>query len=123
VYGIIFVVVAFSVVVQGSTMPALARRLGVPMRAVMPTPWDVSIKLRNEPRTVRRYNVVAGSRALGKPISELPLGEHSWISMLIRRGEPKQPRGSTELEPGDELLVLSEPEDEPKLARLFESRR
>ncbi len=32
VYGIIFVVVAFSVVVQGSTMPFLARRLGVPMR-------------------------------------------------------------------------------------------
>lgn len=123
VYGIIFVVVAFSVVVQGSTMPFLARRLGVPMRAVLPTPWDVSIKLRNEPRSVRRYNVVAGSRALGKPISELPLGERSWISMLIRQGAPEQPRGSTELQPGDELLVLAEPEDEQKLARLFERSR
>ncbi|MBA3718153.1 MAG: cation:proton antiporter [Actinobacteria bacterium] len=37
VYGIIFVVVAFSVVVQGSTMPFLARRLGVPMRSVVST--------------------------------------------------------------------------------------
>jgi potassium/hydrogen antiporter len=123
VYGIIFVVVAFSVVVQGSTMPFLARRLRVPMRAVVPTPWDVSIRLRSEPRTIRRYNVGAGSRALSKPISELPLGERSWISMLIRRGEPAQPRGSTVLEPGDELLVLSEPEDEPKLVHLFEGRR
>jgi potassium/hydrogen antiporter len=123
VYGIIFVVVAFSVVVQGSTMPFLARRLGVPMRSVVPTPWDVSIRLRTEPRTIRRYNVAAGSRALGKPISELPLGERSWISMVIRRGEPAQPRGSTQLQPGDELLVLSEPEDEPKLVRLFEGRR
>jgi cell volume regulation protein A len=123
VYGIIFVVVAFSVVVQGSTMPFLARRLGVPMRSVVPTPWDVSIRLRSEPRTIRRYNVAPGSRALGKPISELPLGERSWISMVIRRGEPAQPRGSTQLEPGDELLVLSEPEDEPKLVHLFEGFR
>ena len=123
VYGIIFVVVAFSVVVQGSTMPYLARRLGVPMRAVVPTPWDVSIRLRTEPRTIRRYNVTAGSRALGKPISELPLGERSWISMVIRGGEPAQPRGSTLLQPGDELLVLSEPADEPKLVHLFEGRR
>ena len=123
VYGIIFVVVAFSVVVQGSTMPYLARRLSVPMRAVVPTPWDVSIRLRTEPRTIRRYNVTAGSRALGKPISELPLGERSWISMVIRSGEPAQPRGSTLLQPGDELLVLSDPDDEPKLVHLFEGRR
>jgi cell volume regulation protein A len=123
VYGIIFVVVAFSVVVQGSTMPFLARRLGVPMRAVVPTPWDVSIRLRSEPRTVRRYTVAPGSRALGKPISELPLGEHSWISMVIRKGEPTQPRGSSVLEPGDELLVLSDQEDEQKLIRLFEGRK
>jgi cell volume regulation protein A len=34
VYDIVFVVVAFSVIVQGSSIPFVARRLGVPMRAV-----------------------------------------------------------------------------------------
>jgi len=34
VYDIVFVVVAFSVIVQGSSIPSVARRLGVPMRAV-----------------------------------------------------------------------------------------
>jgi len=34
IYGIVFVVVAFSVVVQGGTVPFAARRLGVPMRLV-----------------------------------------------------------------------------------------
>jgi cell volume regulation protein A len=34
IYGIVFVVVAFSVIVQGGTIPFLAKRLGVPMRAV-----------------------------------------------------------------------------------------
>ena len=34
VYDIVFVVVAFSVIVQGSSIPLVARRLGIPMRAV-----------------------------------------------------------------------------------------
>jgi cell volume regulation protein A len=34
IYGIVFVVVAFSVIVQGSTVPFAARRLGIPMRLV-----------------------------------------------------------------------------------------
>ncbi|HEV3478006.1 MAG TPA: cation:proton antiporter [Gaiellaceae bacterium] len=33
VYDIVFVVVAFSVIVQGTTIPFAARRLGIPMRA------------------------------------------------------------------------------------------
>jgi len=34
IYGIVFVVVAFSVIAQGATIPFVARRLGVPMRTV-----------------------------------------------------------------------------------------
>jgi potassium/hydrogen antiporter len=34
IYGIVFVVVAFSVIFQGATIPFVARRLGVPMRTV-----------------------------------------------------------------------------------------
>jgi cell volume regulation protein A len=33
-YGIIFVVVAFSVIVQGSLVPTVASRLGVPLREI-----------------------------------------------------------------------------------------
>jgi potassium/hydrogen antiporter len=34
IYGIVFVVVAFSVIFQGATIPWVAKRLGVPMRTV-----------------------------------------------------------------------------------------
>jgi potassium/hydrogen antiporter len=34
IYGIVFVVVAFSVIVQGGSVPFAARRLGIPMRLV-----------------------------------------------------------------------------------------
>src|ERR671922_451073 len=36
IYGIVFVVVAFSVLLQGATIPYAARRLGIPMRAGAP---------------------------------------------------------------------------------------
>jgi potassium/hydrogen antiporter len=36
VYDIVFVVVAFSVIVQGTSIPFVARRLGIPMRSIQP---------------------------------------------------------------------------------------
>jgi cell volume regulation protein A len=123
IYDVVFVVVAFSVIVQGSSIPWVARRLGVPMRLVEPEPWDVSIRLRNEPRNIRRFLVVRGSRAAGVRIADLPLGENAWISLVIRDGAAQRPRGDFVGEPGDELLVLADAEDVPSLRRLFEEPR
>jgi cell volume regulation protein A len=93
------------------------------MREVEPEPWDLSIRLRTEPRIVRRFVVARDSRAAGETIRELPIGERAWISLILRDGEPEQPRGSTVLEAGDELLVLTESEDARGLRRLFEGAR
>ncbi len=98
----------------------LARRLGVPMRNVEPEPWDVSIRLRNEPRDLRRYVVTDGARAVGHQIRNLPLSEHAWISLVVRDGQARQARGSHVIAPGDELLVLADARAFPGLARLFE---
>ena len=40
IYDIVFVVVALSVVVQGTSIPLVARALGIPMRAAEPAPID-----------------------------------------------------------------------------------
>jgi cell volume regulation protein A len=40
IYGVVFVVVAFSVVVQGSTIPLAASLAGVPMRDVQQEPLE-----------------------------------------------------------------------------------
>ena len=40
IYGIVFVVVAFSVVVQGSSIPLAASLAGVPMRVVRQEPLE-----------------------------------------------------------------------------------
>jgi potassium/hydrogen antiporter len=121
IYGIVFVVVAFSVIVQGTTIPFAASRLQIPMRVVEPEPWDLSIRLRREPQGVQRYVVAPGSRAAGETLRDLPLGDHAWVSLVVRGDEPRQARGSHVFEAGDEVLLLSDDSDAPALRRLFES--
>jgi cell volume regulation protein A len=120
IYQIVFVVVLFSVVVQGSTIGVAARRLGVPMRYREAEPWDLSIRLRDEPKNLHRFVVADGARAAGVQIRELRLGESAWIALVIREGEAQQARGSAVVQPGDELLVLADERDAPALKRYFE---
>jgi potassium/hydrogen antiporter len=120
-YAVIFVVVAFSVVVQGSLVPAVAVRLGVPMRTVEPEPWALGVRFRHEPRGLRRYLVAAGSPADGCTIGELDLGEDVWISLVIRDSQLVPVQGSTTLRAGDEILALTDPERTHDLAPIFTS--
>jgi potassium/hydrogen antiporter len=120
IYQIVFVVVLFSVVVQGSTIGVAASRLGVPMRYREAEPWDLSIRLRDEPKNLYRFVVADGAPAAGVQIRELTLGETAWIALVIREGEAQQARGSAVVQPGDELLVLADEHAAPALRRYFE---
>jgi potassium/hydrogen antiporter len=121
IYHIIFVVVAFSVVFQGGGVPFAARRWHVPMRMIEPEPWDMSIRLRQEPRGVHRFVVAPGSFADGSAVRDLPLGEEAWVSLVIHNGEPAQVRGPFIFSAGDEVLVLTEPGFTETVRDLFES--
>jgi cell volume regulation protein A len=120
IYELIFVVVAFSVLVQGSTIPWAARRLGVRMRMRRPEPWRLSIDLPKEPGNLHRHRVREGAYAAGRKIKELPLGEYGWIVTIVREGEVLRPGGSSVLQPGDEVVVSTELDDARGVRRLFE---
>ena len=122
VYDLVFVVVAVSVIVQGTSIPFVARRLGIPMRPVEPGPWELSVRLREEPAGVAHYVVAPGARAVGSTIRDLPLGEGTWITLVVRDGEARQPRGSFVVRPGDEVHVLGRTDQASALRRLLESR-
>jgi len=120
-YAVIFVVVAFSVIVQGGLVPPVAARLGVPMRTVEPEPWSLGVRFRHEPRGLRRHIVAAGSPADGCTIGELAVGEDVWISLVIRDGQLVPVQGSTMLRAGDEILALTDPGRTPDLTPVFTS--
>jgi cell volume regulation protein A len=120
-YGIVVVVVVLSVVVQGSLVPTVAHRLGVPMRVVDPEPWSLGVRLRDEPHGVHRLTVAAGSPADGSRIGDLhDLPEGAWISFVVRSGELVQVAPGTVLHDGDEALVLGAPADAELLREVFE---
>ncbi|MEO6510012.1 MAG: cation:proton antiporter [Nocardioides sp.] len=109
-YGIVVVVVVFSVVVQGGLVPIVAERAGVPMRVVEPEPWALGMRFRDRPSGLRRFEVEPGSPADGTTIGELELDEDTWISMVSRAGTMVAVRGRTVLRAGDEVLVLVDPD-------------
>ncbi len=108
IYGIIFVVVLFSVVVQGATMGVVADRLRVPFRRV---DYDLS--------EVVEFVVRDDAFASGRMLRDLPLGERAWVGVLIRDGNPVSFGRETLLEPGDRVHVYCQPEDAAALRRIF----
>jgi potassium/hydrogen antiporter len=122
-YEIIFVVVAFSVVVQGGFVPALAHRLNVPLRTIDPEPWSLGVRFREEPEGLHRFRVSRGAPAVGGAIEDLPCGEDAWVIFIIRHGRLVPARSDTRMEPGDEVLVLADPDEVPALKKLFTARR
>jgi cell volume regulation protein A len=118
-YEIVVVVVAFSVIVQGGLVPAVARRAGVPMRVVEPEPWALGMRFRDEPTGLHRYVVSAGAPADGCTIADLAVGEDTWISMINRGGALVPVRGESTLHAGDEVLVLTDPDADVDAATVF----
>jgi cell volume regulation protein A len=118
-YGIVFVVVLFSVVVQGGLVPVAAKRLRLPVKIVEQEPYALGMRFRDEPRGLHRYTVARGSVADGTRLDTLTLGENVWISFVGRDGALVQARGETHLRAGDEVLVLADPGDSGTVRRLF----
>jgi cell volume regulation protein A len=122
VYGVVFVVVLVSVAGQGTMVPYVARRLGIRMRERPTLPWELSIRLREEPHPDHELVVRSGSRADGRAIRDLPLGEHTWITLVVREGAATRPSGRLELRPGDRVHLLADPAELDALTRLFSTR-
>jgi potassium/hydrogen antiporter len=113
-YDVIFVVVLFSVVVQGGLVPWVAHRCGVPMREVRLEPWALGVRLRDEPEGARQYVVGRGAAADGRSVDELAPDRDLWIAMAVRDGALLQIRGDTTLHAGDQVIVLAtDPEWDP----------
>ena len=120
-YGIVAVVVVFSVVVQGSMVPAAARLLHIQTRLVEPEPWALGVRLKDEPSGVHQLTIKTGSPADGRTIDDLAgLPGDAWVSFVVRDGQLVPIKGDTGLRAGDDVLVLAPPEMREKLITAFE---
>jgi cell volume regulation protein A len=128
-YGIVIVVVALSVIVQGSLVPTVAQVLRLPMRMVEPQPWSLGVRLAEEPEGVLRLTVANGSAAEGRTVDDVAdracgpgHSDDVWVNMLVRNRALVSVRGDTQLRAGDEVLVTAEDRWHPRLEDLFRSQ-
>jgi cell volume regulation protein A len=121
-YGIVVVVVTFSVLAQGSLVPAVVRLLKLPSRTTEIEPWALGVRLREEPDGVHRLHVAPGSPADGTTIKDLADRVGSmWVSIVVRDAQLVTVRDDTELRAGDDVVVLAEPELNDELLAEFSS--
>ena len=112
--------VVFSVLVQGSLVPAGARLLRLRMRTVEPQPWALGVRLREEPEGAYRVPVHEGSAAEGRTVHGIvDAVDDVWVSMVVREQQLVQARGDTTLRAGDEVVILADPDQYEQLAALF----
>lgn len=108
-FNIVFFVSLTSVAIQGTTIPFVAGklRLLLPERVKRRTQVDIELSetMKSE---LMEIELMRGSYAIGKRIVDLGFPKTALISLIKRRGKFITPSGSTVLEEGDMLLVISE---------------
>ncbi len=114
IFDVVFFVVLTSTVIQGATIEPLARRLGVTStEPALPTPVADVGMVRELGGELISWRVHEGDAAAGLMVRELGLPREALIHLIVRGGRAIAPRGSTRIEPGDELhLLVQEPQRE-----------
>jgi cell volume regulation protein A len=123
-FDVVFFVVLTSVLLQGTTIPAVARRLGLAVEPVdepREVSFDTVITGDDGPRLVEVV-VDASAPAVGRQLVELGL-PHGVLVVLVRRGhETFTPQGSTTFAAGDGLLIARGEVTDDVVDRWFRGR-
>jgi cell volume regulation protein A len=104
---VVFVLVVVLTLLQGTTLPFMARKLGV----VAPTePQEIEVDaapLDQLGADLLQVRVPVGSRLQGVYLRELRLPRGATVSLVVRDDEAFTPGPDTRLRVGDQLLVVT----------------
>lgn len=119
IFNIVFFISLTSVIIQGTTLPLVAKwlHLTLPEKAKQRTQTD--IELTDGAKSVfTKILIPHKSSVIGKQIVQLGLPKTTLISFIQRDNKYVIPDGSTILQPNDILYLLTE--NKEVLARVFE---
>lgn len=119
IFNIVFFVVIISVLLQGTTIPYLAKKLKVD------APLEVNHKSILEydgshtNNKMIEFTVPEDSQIVGKQIFELNFPQDSLVSLIYKKGDYIIPTGSTVVEACDILFVLLDVKNEDMLKKII----
>lgn len=106
IFNTVFFVVLASILIQGTTLPLMAKLLGIeapPEKKPQDPPSSPLLQ-----RTLKQFYIDENTYAQGKSLAELSLSPDFLVLLIKREGEYMKPTGSTTFHPGDLLLVQCE---------------
>jgi cell volume regulation protein A len=109
VFDVVFVVVVVCTLLQGPTLPWVARRLSVVTPA---EPLEIDVEaapLETLAADLLQVQIPDGSRLHGVEVFELRLPAEANVALIVREGRGLVPQPVTTLRSGDWLLVVATP--------------
>ncbi len=124
IFNLVFFIVLTSVLLQGTSIPLVARwlRLDEPahLRLDASPVWDAPSNLKSGLVEVR---IPGYSTAVGRRLLDLGLPKGAFIILMGRKGRCFVPDGGTVLEPNDSLLAFADQPSAMRLRSMIETRR
>jgi potassium/hydrogen antiporter len=120
IFHVVFFIVVVNALVPGGTVAWVTRRLGL-QKAGPPAPQAVlaiESRLPLEGELISFY-IDEAVVVAGVPLEELDFPDGSSIALIVRGNRLVPPKGSTVLEPGDHVYVLTQAEDRPLMQLMF----
>ncbi len=118
IFNIVFFIVLASVILQGTTIPLVAKWLylfkPVKFQTRYPLELELSDNFKNE---LFEVEIDTGSNAIGKQILQLRFPKTALIVLVNRHEKYLTPTGTTTLIEGDKLLIMSDKKDDKELIR------
>jgi cell volume regulation protein A len=110
IFNVVFFAVLTSVLVQGTTIPPVARWLRVDAPLVeRRSPLLDHVESGDDTAGLHELSIAAGAPAAGRQLVDLRLPRGALVVLVHRDDDFMVPQGSTVLEAGDVVLVVADP--------------
>lgn len=124
IFDVVFFVVLVSALIQGWSLPLVARRLGLGRSASPKQPLTVEVHaLRHLEGDIVDYTVAPAARIARQPLRDLALPEGVAVTLIVREDRVIVPRGRTRLEKDDHAFVALRYDLKPVVDALFDGSR
>ena len=107
-FNLIFIIVVLSLVIQGTTLMPLAKKLKLdkPIADRERSPLELEQTAVSKGNTMFEFIVREDSPVLGKSLADLKMSSELLVTMIRRKDRMIQPRGATVIEIGDGMTVM-----------------
>lgn len=108
IFNLVFFVALASLIFQGSSIPFVAKILGLEAEVKEDIPVNEQVSAANPRDNMVNLLVPAESQVVGKSVIDLNLPEDLLIVLIEREGKTVIPRGATQVHANDKLYILAE---------------